>query len=100
MNEVKIIVTAPDGETTKEYIINVKKAASNNNNLESLEVEGYVLIPVFHKGVTFYTIEVPKDLNSVIINAIPEDPISTVSGIGLKTLDSRENYFNFKFCPT
>ena len=95
-NTITIRVTAPDGETTKDYVLTVDKARSKNNNLASLLVDGFNLSPAFHKGVTFYTIEVPKDLNSVIINAIPEDPISTVSGIGLKTLDSRENYFNIE----
>ena len=94
MNEVKIIVTAPDGETTKEYILNVQKAASNNNNLESLEVEGYVLIPVFHKGVTFYVVDVPNNVNSVMIKAKAEDINATIKGVGLHTISTGENYFD------
>ncbi len=93
-NTVTIRVTAPDGETTKDYVINVDKARSKNNNLSNLVVDGQTLTPVFHKGVTFYTIEVPRDLNSVVINATPEDSASIVEGTGLKNLVSGENYFD------
>ena len=94
MNEVKIIVTAPDNETTKEYILNAHKAASNNNNLESLEVEGYILIPVFHKGVTFYVVDVPNNVNSIMIKAKAEDKSAIISGTGLHTISTGENYFD------
>ncbi len=93
-NTVIIRVTAPDGSTTKDYTLTAVKARSKNNNLASLSVQGQVLTPVFHKGVTFYTVDVPRTLNSVIIEATLEDNTSTLEGTGLKTLDSGENYFN------
>ncbi len=95
-NIVTITVTAPDGITTKDYIIKVNKARSKNNNLSFLEVVDQTLTPPFHKGVTFYAVDVPRNTNSIIINATKEDETSTVEGTGLKTLNSGENYFNIE----
>ncbi len=92
-NTVTIKVTAPDGETTKEYKIIVEKTGSKNNNLASLEVVGYNLTPAFHKGVTFYATEVNNDVNSVVISANPEDANATITGTGLKKIETGENYF-------
>ncbi|MDE5586919.1 MAG: cadherin-like beta sandwich domain-containing protein, partial [Bacilli bacterium] len=93
-NIVTIEVTAPDGETKKTYTLTVAKSGSKNNNLATLEVEGYTLKPVFHKGVTFYSVDVPNNVNSVIIKATAEDNNATITGVGLKTLKTGENYFN------
>ncbi len=93
-NMVTIRVTAPDGETTKDYILNVNKEASKNNNLASLRVVDYELTPVFHKGVIFYAVDVDNNLNSIVIEAIPEDNASTITGVGRQTLKTGENYFD------
>ena len=92
-NIVTIRVTAPDGETTKDYVLTVTKEGSKNNNLAALEVEGYQLMPVFHKGVTFYAVDIPSDVNSIVINATSEDEFSTINGTGLKNVNPGENYF-------
>lgn len=93
-NIVTITVTAPDGKTTKTYTLNVEKAGSSNNNLASLEVVGYNLVPVFHKGVTFYTVDIPNNVNSILIQATTEDSEATISGDGLKHVITGENYFD------
>jgi len=93
-NIVTITVTAPDGKTTKTYTLNVEKAGSSNNNLASLEVVGYNLVPVFHKGVTFYTVDIPNNVNSILIQATTEDSEATISGDGLKQVITGENYFD------
>ena len=92
-NTVTIEVTAPDGETKKTYTLTVTKSGSKNNNLASLEVEGYQIIPNFHKVITFYSLEVPNDLNSVVITATTEDPNATITGDGLQKIETGENYF-------
>ena len=94
INTVTIEVTAPDGETKKTYTLSVTKEGSKNNNLTSLEVEGYSLIPTFHKGVTFYTVEVGNNINSVVIKATAEDKNATIVGTGLKTIQTGDNYFD------
>ncbi len=93
-NIVTIEVTAPDGETKKTYTLTVTKEGSKNNNLKSLEVEGYVIRPVFHKGVTFYAVEVENNVNSVMIKASAEDNNAIITGDGLKTISTGENYFD------
>ena len=93
-NIVTIRVTAPDGETTKDYILNVNKEASKNNNLTSLRVVDYELTPVFHKGVIFYAVDVDNNLNSIVIEATPEDNASTITGTGRHNLKAGENYFD------
>ncbi|MDE5587335.1 MAG: cadherin-like beta sandwich domain-containing protein, partial [Bacilli bacterium] len=92
-NTVTIEVTAPDGETTKTYTLTVTKSGSKNNNLSSLAVEGYMIIPNFHKVITFYSLEVPNDLNSVVITATAEDENATITGTGLQKIETGENYF-------
>ncbi len=92
-NIVTIRVTAPDGVTTKDYILKVEKTGSKNNNLANLEVVDYTLTPKFHKGVTLYTTEVSNDVISIVIEALPEDKNATINGTGLKTIVTGENYF-------
>ena len=92
-NTVTIEVTAPDGETKKTYTLTVTKTGSKNNNLSSLAVEGYQMIPKFHKATTFYSLEIPNNLNSIVITATAEDPNATITGIGLQKIETGENYF-------
>lgn len=88
---VTIKVTAANGITTKEYILNVKKTPSNNNNLANLWVEDYEITPVFNKITTLYRVTVPNGVNSVTIGAIAEDPESTITGDGPQALVVGEN---------
>lgn len=84
--QVIIRVTAADKKAKKDYVINVTKNPSKNNNLASLSVLGYDLTPEFNKGTTLYTVTVPNDINSVMIEAVPEDETATVFGDGAKIL--------------
>ncbi len=92
-NTVTISVTPPSGNTTlkKDYVLTVTKTASQNNNLASLEVKGHTLTPVFHKGVTVYTLTVGEDTNSVDIKVVAEDSGAVVRGSGLVKLEPGEN---------
>lgn len=84
--DVVIKVTAQDEETTKEYTLHVDKKASYNNNLDSLEVVGYKITPDFNSNTTLYTLTVPNDVNSVLINATSADSNATISGDGNQML--------------
>ena len=95
--EVKIKVTAEDGEATKEYVFNVNRLESNNANLSMLEVEGYQLRPAFNKNTTVYnlTSNVENNIMSVNVKAAVEDPhASIVRGTGIQELVVGNNTIN------
>lgn len=55
---------------------------SSNNNLESLEVEGYEISPVFDKDVLEYQVKVNEDETLINVKAIAEDNSATINGAG------------------
>ncbi len=57
---------------------------SKNNNLKSLEVDGFKLDTEFNKNTLTYNVEVPEETKVVKINATAEDSKSTISGLGEK----------------
>ncbi|MCM1053584.1 MAG: cadherin-like beta sandwich domain-containing protein [Ruminococcus sp.] len=89
--KVTIRVTAANKITTKDYVLNVNKLPSNNNNLASLEVVGHNITPTFNKATTLYRVTVPSTVNSVLINATAEHPNSTITGTGSHELVVGEN---------
>ena len=89
--QVIIRVTAQNEITTKEYILNVTKVPSNNNNLSYLGINGYEIQPTFNKSTTLYTLTVPNNINSVLVEAIPENEKATITGIGSQMLNVGEN---------
>ena len=93
-NTVKVIVTAEDGTTTKEYNITVEKDKSTNNYLSSLSVENHEISPEFDKNTKKYSLTVNKEISNINILAQAEDSRSTVTGIGNKELNVGLNTFN------
>lgn len=69
---------------------------SKNNNLSSLEIEGYKLKPEFNKDKLEYTITLPKETYKIKLNAKTEDSKASVSGIGEITLVDGENKLEVK----
>ena len=69
---------------------------SKNNNLSSLEIEGYKLEPEFNKDKLEYTITLPKETYKIKLNAKTEDSKASVSGIGEITLVDGENKLEVK----
>ena len=78
------VVTSPTDSTTINLISRgeVEKNYSSDNNLASLEVEGYTLSPEFNKNTTNYKVEVDSDTTSVNVKATASDSKARVSGIG------------------
>lgn len=76
---------------TKEQI---EASYSDNANLKSLSVGEYALTPAFSKNVKEYTVEVPNDVENVIISASKEDANASVDGSGEKSLVEGNNKFN------
>lgn len=55
---------------------------SKDNNLRSLEIEGYEIAPVFSKDVTEYSVTVPEGTKEVNVLAKANDSKASVSGDG------------------
>ena len=91
-SDVIIRVTAKDKITTKDYILHVNRTSSNNNNLKSLEIVDEAYTPEFSKTTTVYYATVPRDVNNIYINALPEDINATVEGTGSIDLEVGVNY--------
>lgn len=68
--------------TVKEPAYIPPKTYSSNNNLKSLEVEGFTISPEFSKDVKEYNVEVPNDTGKVTIKTIKEDSTASISGDG------------------
>jgi len=71
-NNIPIIVTAEDGETTVTYTINVTRAASDNANLNQLNVTD-VDLP-FNSDTLEYSGTVEHDVTNVTVSALTADP--------------------------
>lgn len=75
---VHITVTAENGNT-REYVIQVTRAQdpnyvkSDNADLKTLSVEGYILSPVFAADVTQYYVWLPYETETVSIKAETAD---------------------------
>ncbi|MCI8620846.1 MAG: cadherin-like beta sandwich domain-containing protein [Clostridia bacterium] len=69
----------------------VTKTVSYNNNLANLWVEGYDIVPEFRKTKTVYKVNVPYDVNKVLVGATAEEESATILGTGVTTLSLGEN---------
>jgi hypothetical protein len=73
-NRIKITVTAPDGETTETYYLNIVRQTTDagNSRLALLTVHAVDLDQQFSGDMLDYTITVPGSLNPVAISTITE----------------------------
>lgn len=97
MNHVNIVVTAANGEV-KIYTLNVYREKNDNVYLKNIEVTNndtiYELIPTFNKiNVGDYKVTVPNNITSINLKAESEASTTTVSGTGIKELNTGENIF-------
>ncbi|MDE5830897.1 MAG: cadherin-like beta sandwich domain-containing protein, partial [Clostridia bacterium] len=99
LNDIYIIVTAPNGEQAV-YIIHAYRKQSGNVFLSSLSVKNgetvYDMDPIYNKLLDTYTVTVPNDVEKVTIEAIPEAMTSKVKGDGEKTLRTGTNTFKLE----
>lgn len=68
-NNIKIVVTAEDGITTKTYNITFERAKSSDATLKELSVNGGTLNPIFDSNVTSYEVIVPYEINTFDVTA-------------------------------
>lgn len=85
----EIVVTAPDGKTTKTYKITFTKegsdSKSSDNTLKSLSVSGYTLNPTFKPSTTSYTINVANTVTGLNVSAVPNNSKAKVTVTGNKS---------------
>lgn len=93
-NTVTVRVTAEDG-TSRAYSIKVLKAPEVNLKLDSLQIEGLELNPVFDEDTFYYTSSlVDTELTSLNVNAVANDETANVEVIGADNLVDSENLIN------
>ena len=95
-NTVTIAVTSRDGISTTEYQIDVMRQPKSSNYLKDLYVTDHEMEPAFNKNTLYYEVSVPNAVDQITINAVVEDPSSTLSGDGTKTLAYGDNTFYVK----
>ena len=67
---------------------------SKNNNLSTLEVEGFTLTPEFKTDVLEYSVVVPENTKEVNIKATVQDKRASVNGIGTQAVNPGTNKFS------
>ena len=93
-NTVTVRVTAEDG-TSRAYSITVLKAPEVNLKLDSLQIEGLELNPVFDEDTFYYTSSlVDTELTSLNVNAVANGETANVEVIGADNIVDGENLIN------
>ncbi|MDL2240654.1 cadherin-like beta sandwich domain-containing protein, partial [Bacteroidales bacterium OttesenSCG-928-K22] len=91
-NEFEIVVTADDLITTLSYFVNVYRQ-SNDSTLSNLAVNQGTLTPSFNTATINYTVDVERDVDSIIITATSTHPNAIITGDGEHEVVSGENTF-------
>ena len=93
-NTVTVRVTAEDG-TSRAYSITVLKAPEVNLKLDSLQIEGLELNPVFDEDTFYYTSSlVDTELTSLNVNAVANGETANVEVNGADNIVDGENLIN------
>jgi len=94
-----IITVTPEDGTAKDYTINFEQVLDTDNTLSSLTVSkdgiAYTLSPTFSSGQDKYTLSVPSDVDSVLVEAIANSVYNKgITGTGSISLNSGTNTVN------
>ena len=92
-NYKEITVTSESGKT-KVYTIIITRTPNDNIYLKDLTVSSGNLSPEFDKTVNNYNVEVPYDVEEILIDGLAEDSTSIVSGLDKYKLEVGENKIN------
>lgn len=74
----------------------VTEEKSSNNLLSSLTINAGVLVPNFDANVSEYSIDLPKEIKTISINAERQDSKARIEGIGDIELKPGENIIDIK----
>ena len=77
-NKITVHVIAPDGKTTKNYVVTVARG-NNIDNLSSLKMSKGIFSPTFASATTSYTDAVGNAITSVTVTPTTSDPAATVT---------------------
>ena len=93
--------TSQDGSNvnvsgSKRVNVTAVKPKSSNNYLKSITVDEYELTPVFSKETLEYSVTVPSTVNTIHLEASPEDNTASVSGTGEKDVEEGANSFEIR----
>ncbi|KQO32842.1 hypothetical protein ASF10_20530 [Flavobacterium sp. Leaf82] len=79
-NTITTIVKAQDGTITTYTVIVTRDPApaSDNAGLSDIVISDGALSPAFNTDTKGYTVEVPNEINTYVINPIPVDPTATI----------------------
>lgn len=96
-NKVEIEVTSSIG-VKRIYTVNVIRKKNNNNYLKDLKAkigsENIEITPIFNKETLNYNISVPVGTTKIQFFGEAENSLSTISGLGYKTIEQGENIHN------
>lgn len=98
-NEIKITVTAQDGKTVKNYVIEVTKTENPelaNANLENLAIENVTLEPEFSPDIISYNGIIGSTVESIHILAVPQVEGANIEIIGADNIQFGENIITIK----
>lgn len=73
------------------YYTSLPNSGNTNNNLASLEVEGFSISPSFDEDIITYESYVTKSTEKVNIKATTSSSVASINGIGEVELTSNEN---------
>lgn len=74
--------------------IEINKTYSSNNNLKSLNIDGYELNPAFNKDTLEYTIELTPGTEKINVKAVAEHNNATIKGVGEVQVSEGVNTIN------
>lgn len=100
-NKFNVVVTAENG-SKRTYTITVKRkdkdgndhVLSSNTKLKDLTVDGYNV--AFDDSKDTFTLKVPKEVESIKVNATPDSSAAKVEITGYENLEAGENTVSIK----
>lgn len=82
-NEIKVVVTATNGTTTKTYTVIVTRAGAADANLASFTMSGGTLSPAFSNNVLSYSSTVPNSVTSITFTPTASQPNAVIKVNGV-----------------
>ena len=78
VNVITVDVVSQDGNAREEYLVEVARQSEPNVRLKSLNISQVSLSPTFDPTIFLYTATVEHDVHIVAVEALLDDPDSTV----------------------
>lgn len=94
-NQVNIVVTDKNNNTTT-YKLNVIRQTASSNYLSDITVSEGNLSPKFNKKTQYYEVTVDSNIDKITVTGILEDSSATIDGNGERTLTVGDNYIYLK----